>query len=53
MQRASKISCISLTNCITLGDWIFGKFTLADEPFAEALQIFETCVSVNNNYVEN
>ena len=25
---------------------------LADEPFVKALQIFETCVSVNNNLFE-
>ena len=27
---------------------VFENFILADEPFAKALQIFETCVSVNN-----
>ena len=26
----------------------FENFILADEPFAKVLQIFETCVSVNN-----
>ena len=28
---------------------IFSNFILTDQPFANALQIFETCVSVNNN----
>ena len=32
-----------------LDNWVFEKFTLADEPFAKALLIFETCVLVNNN----
>ena len=27
---------------------VFESFILADGPFAKALQIFETCVSVNN-----
>ena len=28
---------------------VFENFILADEPFPKALQIFETCVLVNNN----
>ena len=28
---------------------LYENFILADEPFAKALQILETCVSVNNN----
>ena len=28
---------------------VFENFTLADEPFAKALQILKTCVSVNDN----
>ena len=37
-------------NCTTILDnWIFENFILADESFAKALHIFETCVSVNNN----
>ena len=36
-------------DCIILANRVFEKFTLADEPFAKALQIFETCVLVTNN----
>ena len=32
-----------------LCNWVFDNFILADEPFAKALQSFETCVLVNNN----
>ena len=35
-------------DCIILNKGAFENFILADEPFAKALQIFETCVSVNN-----
>ena len=28
---------------------MFGNFILADKPFANALQSFETCVLINNN----
>ena len=35
-----------------LDNWVFENFILADEPFAKALQILETCVSVNNNLYE-
>ena len=34
---------------IILYNLVIENFILADEPFAKALQIFETCVSVNNN----
>ena len=41
-------------DCSILCNWVFDNFILADEPFAKAVQIFETCVFVNNNlYVEN
>ena len=37
-------------DCTTILDnWIFENFILADKPFANALQIFENCVSINNN----
>ena len=36
-------------NCIILDNGVFENVILADEAFAKALQIFETCVSVNNN----
>ena len=36
-------------DCIILGNCVFENFILANEPLAKALQIFETCVSVNNN----
>ena len=32
------------SNCTILDKWIFGKFMLADETFAKALRILETCV---------
>ena len=35
--------------CMILSNWAFENFMLADEPFAKALRIFETCVSVNDN----
>ena len=34
---------------IILDNWVFENFLLADKPFAKVLQIFETCVLVNNN----
>ena len=34
---------------IPLDKWVFEKFVLADEPFAKASWIFETCVSVSIN----
>ena len=40
---------VTLPDFIILDNWVFENFILADEPFAKALQIFETCVSVNNN----
>ena len=36
-------------NCIILDNWVFENVILSYEPFAKALQIFETCVLVNNN----
>ena len=43
------MSGITLPNWTSLDKWVFENFMLADEPFAKALQISETCVSVNNN----
>ena len=40
-------------NCIILDSWVFEKFILADEPFAQALRIFKICVLVNNNLSGN
>ena len=37
-------------NCIILDNWVFENFILADESLEKALQIFETCVLVNNNF---
>ena len=34
--------------CIILDDWVFENVILANKTFAKALQIFETCVLVNN-----
>ena len=39
-------------NCTTWDSWVFNNFILADEPFAKALQILETCVSINNDLCE-
>ena len=36
-------------DCPLLCYWVFENFILADESFAKALWIFETCVLVNNN----
>ena len=36
-------------DCPILWNWVFESFLLADESFAKALRIFETCVSVNYN----
>ena len=36
-------------DCKTLDNGVFENFILADEPFAKALWITETCVLVNNN----
>ena len=38
-----------LSGCPILCNWVLNNFILADEPFAEILQSFETCVLVNNN----
>ena len=40
---------INPPNCTILERWDFGNFILADEPFAKALQILETWVTVNND----
>ena len=42
----------NLPNCTILNNWVFQNFTLADEPFAKALQSFKICVLVNNNLLE-
>ena len=39
-------------DCTILYNWVFESSILADEPFATALWIFETCVLVNNNFCE-
>ena len=44
------ISVINPPDCIILDNWVFENFILANEPFAKALQIFETYKSVNNNF---
>ena len=36
-------------NYIILDNWVFENLILSYEPFPKALQIFETCVLVNNN----
>ena len=36
-------------NCTILDSWAFENIILADDPFAKALQILETCVLVNCN----
>ena len=36
-------------DCPILCNWVFENFILAEEPFANALPSFETCVLVNNN----
>ena len=37
---------IELPDCTILDSWIFDSFILTDEPFANALGIFKTCVLV-------
>ena len=49
----SLIGCIGAPNryppnCTILHNWVFENFILPDKPFAKALPIFETYVSVNN-----
>ena len=34
-------------DCIILDNWVFENYIIADEPFANSLQMLETCVSVN------
>ena len=38
--------------CIIFDNWVFDNFISADELFAKAIRIFETCLSVNNNLWE-
>ena len=40
---------INPANCTSLNNWVFENFILANKPFAKALQIFETCILVNND----
>ena len=37
-------------DCPTLWNWVFDSFILARELFAKALQSFESCVLLNNNF---
>ena len=37
-------------NCPILDNWVFENFISDYKPFAKALQIFETCVSVTNSF---
>ena len=43
------MSRIAPANFTILDSYVFPMFILADELFAKSLQIFETCVSVDNN----
>ena len=36
-------------DCTIVDNWVFENLISANEPFAKALQICETCVLVNNN----
>ena len=40
-------------DCPILGNWVFGSFILANEPFARALWSLESCILVNNNVCGN
>ena len=40
-------------NWTILDSWVLDNLISTDELFAKVLQIFETCLSVKNNYVEN
>ena len=35
-------------NCTILESWVLENFILADEPFPKPLQLFRTCVLINN-----
>ena len=48
-RNVSSESNRNYPNFTILDNWIFENFILADEPFAKALHIFKTCVSVNSN----
>ena len=37
------------SNCTIWENWYFENFILADEPFAKALHMFQSFVSVNNS----
>ena len=39
-------------NCANLDNWVFENFILIDEPSTKVSQIFEACVSVDNNIWE-
>ena len=39
-------------NCTILDNWLFENSALDDTLFGKAFRIFETCVSVNNNFCE-
>ena len=39
-------------NCTILDNWLFENSALDDKLFGKAFRIFETCVSVNNNFCE-
>ena len=47
--RFTRSRILNSPDCIILDNRVFENLILADEPFAKALQIFETCVSVNNS----
>ena len=49
LSNGPKILPKNPSDCLVLCNWVFDNFILADEPFAKALQSFETCVLVNNN----
>ena len=42
------MSQINLPNCTILDSWVVYRFILADESFAKALRIPETCTLVKN-----
>ena len=46
--KACKSNCTP--DCTILYSRVFEKYLLAVEPFAKALGVFETCISVNINW---